>query len=81
MAALKFTFNKSLGPVTILVAGPTALGVAIVLGFMIWLPELRTPSDILFGFGVGMVAGLVIFAPIAAALSYRAKLVRWLAPR
>jgi len=79
MAALKFTINKPLRPLAVLLAGPMGLGLLMAVAFVVALPELRRPRDILFAFGAGLVLGSTIFAPIACALAFRAPLRRWFA--
>ncbi len=81
MAALKFTFTKSLRPVVVLLTGPTVLGLLTAVAFVVTVPELRGPRGILFAFGARLVVALTIFAPIAGALAFRAPLCRWLARR
>src|SRR5262249_37077922 len=62
----------------ILISGPTTLGLAVAAGFLVAFPDLRTPADVLWVFGVGVVLGLAIFAPVAAAFAYQTPLRRWL---
>jgi hypothetical protein len=77
-SALTFTFWKLPRYLTVLLTGPTTLGLFAAVVVAIAVPEARSPREMLFAFGTGAVMSLGIFAPIAGALAFRVPLRRWL---
>ncbi|HXJ60089.1 MAG TPA: hypothetical protein VNU68_25875 [Verrucomicrobiae bacterium] len=74
-----FTFKTTeAGLKAILIGGPIALGMLIVLVVSMAWPELRAANDLLFAFAAGTALGLSVCAPIASAIVFRARLRRWL---
>ena len=70
--------KKPLRPLTIAVAGLATLGMATAIAVFVSPPEEHRWSELLVAFGIGAALGLTVFAPIAAALAFRARLADWL---
>ena len=70
--------KKPLRPITIAVAGPATLGMATAIAVFVSPPEEHRWSELLVAFGIGAALGFTVFAPIAAALAFRARLADWL---
>ena len=77
MSAFTFKTTEAI-PKAILVGGPIALGMVMVLVVSIAWPELRAASDLLSAFAAGAALGLSVCAPMAGAIVFRAQLRRWL---
>src|SRR5262250_3313061 len=77
MSAFTFKTTEAI-PKAILVGGPIALGIVMVLVVSIAWPELRAANDLLFAFAAGAALGLSVCAPIAGAIVFRVQLRRWL---
>jgi hypothetical protein len=69
---------KLLKASTIMLAGSIAFGLLIAAGSALTLPELLKPLELLYVFGAGVLCGLAICGPIAAALGFRVRLRRWI---
>ena len=70
--------KKPLRPVTIALAGPLALGLATAVAVFLSPSEEHRWSELLAAFGIGAALGFTVFAPIAVALAFRARLADWL---
>ena len=70
--------KKPLRPITIAVAGPLTLGLAIAVAVFLSSSKEYRWSELLAAFGIGAALGFTLFAPIAAALAFRARLADWL---
>ncbi len=70
--------RQPLRPITIAVAGPLSLGLAYAVAVFLSLREKYLWSQLWVAFGIGVVLGLTVFAPIATALAFRARLADWL---
>src|SRR5438128_591371 len=70
--------KKPLRPVTIAVAGPLTLGLAVAVAVFLSPSEEHRWSELLAAFGIGAALGFTVFAPIAAALAFRARVADWL---
>jgi hypothetical protein len=71
---------KLLAHIKVLVIGPLVTGFCLAVGFALFVPIMNPLSDALIGFSLGLVIGLTLCAPIAAAFAFGPRLARWLDP-
>ena len=68
---------KNAGALKLMIVGPVTLALSVTTGLLLVYPELRSATDAFWIFAMGAAAGLVIFAPVAAALAFKDQIRRW----
>lgn len=68
---------KNTGALKMMIVGPVTLALSVTTGVLLVYPELRSATEVFWIFAVGAAAGVVIFAPLAAALAFRNQMRPW----